>query len=222
MKVPEGEVMGSTQTESDQKNGTRARLLRAGLELLVARGYLGATARDIARAAGVTEVTMYRHFRSKDELFVESFTAQHESVLALIPEPSGSVRRDLEALLDNFYGYLSALPVQGVQLLSELRRHSKTGKIQVDLLEAGINQRLGHLFRHYQETGVLATGDIDHIRIAFMGPIYFYASLDDKDSRARVPSEVYVERFLQGYGKSRARNRQHDRGAGDDLSPGVS
>lgn len=198
--------MGSTQPESDQRNSTRARLLGAGLELLVARGYLGATARDIARAAGVTEVTMYRHFRSKDELFVEAFIAHHELVLALIPAPSGNVRRDLQLLADNFYEFLSVLPVQAVQMMSELRRHSELGKAQVDLLEAAMNRRLGDLFRHYQEAGVLSTDDVDHVRIAFMGPIYFYASRDDKDPHTRLPSEVYVERFLRGYIRSSASN----------------
>lgn len=196
--------MVSKQSDSEQKNGTRARLLGSGLELLVARGYLGATARDIARAAGVTEVTMYRHFRSKDELFVEAFSSYKEAVLALIPEPSGDVQRDLRVLVDNFYEFLSALPVQGVQMMSELRRHSELGKVQVELMETAMNQRLSDLFRYYQETGELLTEDLDHVRIAFLGPIYFYASRDDKDPHTRLPSDVYVERFLRGYSNTSA------------------
>jgi AcrR family transcriptional regulator len=60
--------------------GTRARLLRAGVELISERGYGGASVVAIADRAGVATGALYRHFPSKAELFVELFrrTADHE------------------------------------------------------------------------------------------------------------------------------------------------
>lgn len=47
---------------------TRARIEAAALALFAAKGVDGASTRDIAKAVGVTEGALYRHFASKDEL----------------------------------------------------------------------------------------------------------------------------------------------------------
>jgi AcrR family transcriptional regulator len=52
---------------------TRARLLRSAQELIEEDGYGAASVVAISRRAGVAAGTMYRHFASKEELFVELF-----------------------------------------------------------------------------------------------------------------------------------------------------
>ena len=47
----------------------RAELLAAALPCFARRGYVGTGTRDLARAAGVTEPILYRHFPSKAGLF---------------------------------------------------------------------------------------------------------------------------------------------------------
>jgi AcrR family transcriptional regulator len=54
---------------------TRERLLAAARALVEERGYAGASVLAVADRAGVAAGTLYRHFRSKDELFVELFRA---------------------------------------------------------------------------------------------------------------------------------------------------
>ena len=49
---------------------TRARLLAAALELFAEQGYDATTVAQIAERVGVTEMTFYRHFGSKDQLIV--------------------------------------------------------------------------------------------------------------------------------------------------------
>ncbi len=48
---------------------TRERLIGATMRLVSEKGYLGATTREIAREAGVSELTLFRHFGSKEKLF---------------------------------------------------------------------------------------------------------------------------------------------------------
>jgi len=50
---------------------TKERLLEATLELMSERGYLGATTREIAQRAGVSELTLFRKFGKKEKLFEE-------------------------------------------------------------------------------------------------------------------------------------------------------
>ncbi len=52
---------------------TRARLLQAAQELIEEGGYGAASVIAIAERAGVAAGTLYRHFSSKEELFVELF-----------------------------------------------------------------------------------------------------------------------------------------------------
>jgi AcrR family transcriptional regulator len=52
---------------------TRERLLRAAQEVVEEGGYGAASVIAIAERAGVAAGTMYRHFGSKEELFVELF-----------------------------------------------------------------------------------------------------------------------------------------------------
>src|SRR5437660_5476043 len=54
---------------------TRERVLRAAQELIEEGGYAGAPVAAIAERAGVAAGTLYRHFESKQELFVEVFRA---------------------------------------------------------------------------------------------------------------------------------------------------
>jgi len=49
----------------------REKLLEATLELMSEKGYLGATTREIASLAGVSELTLFRKFGKKERLFEE-------------------------------------------------------------------------------------------------------------------------------------------------------
>ncbi|HEV3053048.1 MAG TPA: helix-turn-helix domain-containing protein, partial [Solirubrobacteraceae bacterium] len=52
---------------------TRERLLRAARAVIEEGGYGAASVAAIAERAGVAAGTLYRHFASKEELFVELF-----------------------------------------------------------------------------------------------------------------------------------------------------
>jgi AcrR family transcriptional regulator len=58
-------VATTTKTER-----TRSRLLAVALELFARQGYDATTVAQIAAAAGVTEMTFYRHFGSKDQVLI--------------------------------------------------------------------------------------------------------------------------------------------------------
>ncbi|HWD64521.1 MAG TPA: helix-turn-helix domain-containing protein [Solirubrobacteraceae bacterium] len=61
---------------------TRDRLLRAARETIEERGYSAASVVVVAERAGVAAGTLYRHFASKEEMFVELFRAVCDRELA--------------------------------------------------------------------------------------------------------------------------------------------
>ena len=59
------------ETAPGRTQRTRARLQTAALELFARQGYEATTVAQIAAAAGVTEMTFYRHFGTKDQLLLD-------------------------------------------------------------------------------------------------------------------------------------------------------
>ena len=58
-------------SSDQQPTDTRSRILQAASDLFLEKGYAAATTRTIAERAGVNEVTLFRHFGSKENLAKE-------------------------------------------------------------------------------------------------------------------------------------------------------
>lgn len=85
---------------------TRERLLAAARELIETGGYGSASVVAIAERTGVAAATLYRHFPSKEELFIEVFRevcGGEERAMAAAADAAGAGAVDrLEAVLATF------------------------------------------------------------------------------------------------------------------------
>ncbi len=80
------------------REDTRAKLLAAAARVYAQHGYLGATTRQIAKEAEVNEVTIFRHFRSKDALLGEAIRVHAARELpAELPAEPADPERELAA-----------------------------------------------------------------------------------------------------------------------------
>jgi AcrR family transcriptional regulator len=82
-------AVANVRGAADAQTGTRERLLHAALEVIQEGGWGGASVAAIAECAGVAAGTLYRHFASKTELFVEIFRAVSQRELAAMSGASG-------------------------------------------------------------------------------------------------------------------------------------
>src|ERR1700729_2397814 len=71
---------------SEQREVAQQRILRAAGAALAARG-LAATVEDVAEAAGVSRRTVFRHFATRDALFVTVIRAGVRRYADQIPAP---------------------------------------------------------------------------------------------------------------------------------------
>jgi AcrR family transcriptional regulator len=94
--------MNSAATPAGRAERTRTRLLAAALDLFARKGYDETTVAEIATAAGVTEMTFYRHFGSKDQLVLE------DPYDPLIASAIGHQPTDLPPLLQAVRGIRAA------------------------------------------------------------------------------------------------------------------
>jgi AcrR family transcriptional regulator len=75
---------------------SRERILEAAARVYAQYGFRGATTRLIAQEAGVNEVTLFRLFGSKAQLFDELLNKQlHESAVPLLPAEPGDPEPEL-------------------------------------------------------------------------------------------------------------------------------
>ncbi len=115
---------------------TRDRILEAAIQVFSQEGFVGATTREIARVAGVNEVTLFRHFQSKEQLLkavAEHITALRLEALSHQDEWTYDLRRDLlyyakihddmleeyQALFRMFIGEAQRHPREALQVLQQ-------------------------------------------------------------------------------------------------------
>ncbi len=94
----------SLSSPKEPKAETRERIVAAAERVLRERGYARATTKEIARAAGLSEGTLYNYFESKEDLWLDVLSAQQlPGFIALVrsfPERAGTatVRANLEEM----------------------------------------------------------------------------------------------------------------------------
>jgi AcrR family transcriptional regulator len=76
---------------------TRERLTRAAGEVFAARGYRGATMREIARRAGANLAAAHYHFGSKQDLYREVTRERFERLEARLEESGGAIADGIAA-----------------------------------------------------------------------------------------------------------------------------
>ncbi|AFV77164.1 MULTISPECIES: TetR/AcrR family transcriptional regulator [Thermus] len=182
-------------TEGDP---TRRRLLQAALELLAERGYRGATTRAIAERAGVSEVTLFRRFRSKGALLREALRGLAPPLSP--PDPNAPLEEGLLGLLEGYLGLLEANRAFLPKLLSELLRHPE---LRGEGVPEGMAEALGRVvgfFRAKQEAGELRKDEPpEELALAFVGPLFARFLLGEVlGVRFPLDPKAYVRGYLEG------------------------
>ena len=86
------EATASTRTARPSADPTRERILAAAVDLFSERSFEGATTREIAARAGVTQPLLNYHFRSKDELWRAAVDELFESLAEVLAARQDGLR----------------------------------------------------------------------------------------------------------------------------------
>lgn len=90
--LTKGEIMNTKKTPVRMnKDDRRAQILDAAMTVFVKKGFTASTTLEIAKAADVSEVTLFRHFASKQEIFLAGI----EPIMLSTLEGSISLSADL-------------------------------------------------------------------------------------------------------------------------------
>ncbi len=187
---------------------TREKILETALKLFSQKGYLGATTKEIAKEAGIAEVTLFRYFPSKEALFGEVintysfFPALKELLEKIKEEPH---EKALKIIAHEFIKVLESKKDLIKIMHSEMQRYPEEIKvIYENIIENTINL-LSEYFKNLQQKDFLRKFDSVFAARAFLGMFfsYFYAkeigkclNLKKEDTKEIV--DAYVDIFLRG------------------------
>ncbi len=154
-----------------KKAETRQRLLESSLHLISEKGYLGATTREISRHAGVTELTLFRHFGTKEKLFMELLSSY-----TFLPR----LKELLPELGDHTYE--EALILIAVNFLTTLKERKSMMKILLSEIHI-YPEKVKRMYRSY----------VDEVRMTLAG---YFVLMQKKAVLRDICPEIAARTFL--------------------------
>jgi AcrR family transcriptional regulator len=160
-----------------KKNLTKQLLLDATLKLISEKGYLGATTREIAQEAGVTELTLFRHFGTKERLF-EALLRSHTflpKLKELLPELDDlSYGDSLRLIATRFLLSLKARKSMVKIMYSEVTIYPEKIKHLYNKFIEDLRSTLASYFKGLQKKGLLRGVSPETAAQLFLGMLFSY------------------------------------------------
>jgi AcrR family transcriptional regulator len=190
----------------------RDQLLQAAARLYAETGYRGATTRRIALQAGVNEITLFRHFGSKDALMREAIARAGSSpVHELLPDAPRDPFREVRDWAKAHIAELRERRSLIRTCMAEIEEHPGIFSAQ-NSSPAVAGKALSKYLRRLREAG-LAKAQFDETAASamLMGALFADAMGRDimRDLYRNEPEEAvdqYVQLFLRGLGVGRRRS----------------
>jgi AcrR family transcriptional regulator len=168
-------VKAKSSTDPSQ---TRQRIIDATAQLFFEQGFAGTTTRAIAERAGVNEVTVFRHFGSKDKLAREILGQYGGKAVVADLEPlfSGDYARDM-ALIGHILMNVLTERISAIRMA--ICEAGKFPEFQQLVAEnpRQLRQMLARYFQRQMDAKVIHPGHPEALAQAFLGMFISYTIL---------------------------------------------
>jgi AcrR family transcriptional regulator len=170
------------------------------IETILRCGYAGATTREIAAAAGVSEMTLFRKFESKARLVTQAFQMVTGRMdFASAARYSGDIAADLLRVVEHYQALVDRHGAFMAVLLVEIPREPELAP----LLDEPISslENIAALLARYQSEGLLRPEPPLQAAAALLGPLVYLMMMRSARPTAKVPAvdlQAHVTAFLSG------------------------
>jgi len=176
------------------------KIYQAVMKVVTEYGYAGATTKQMADAANVSEVTLFRKYESKLQLVKQSIVAIiAQTDFEAATQFSGNVAADLLKVVQ---AYQDSAVKHGrliFMILSEMPRFPELASLLDTPFDIYTN--IGNLIAKYQSEGILQQEHPLHAVSALLGPLMYTAMMHSAIPNGDLPPldlQSHVTRYLEG------------------------
>lgn len=179
---------------------TQNKIIDAAMELVMERGYLAATTKDIAIRAGVNECTIFRKFKGKKEIILSAMQLSKwnpdlsESDFSYV----GNLKQDLTSFSEIYMRKVTPRMVKiSIGLRTpELYPYTEDGILKVpQVFKKVLVQYFGEMY----QAGKISNADAEHLAMMFLsmnfGFVFLTASFGKK--LTNTGKEAYIRNSIQ-------------------------
>ncbi|WP_199613791.1 TetR/AcrR family transcriptional regulator [Paenibacillus alkalitolerans] len=191
----------------NDNQSTSDKILMAAIDLMSEKGYDGTTTKEIAAAAGVNEVTLFRHFGTKQKLLETAFHRYHyaEEMTKLFQESlKWELHTDLLLISRTYHKIMN----RNRKLLYIAQKGSSSLPQEI-YQEAGRHPRhLRNLLTNYltamMEKNKVMTANPEMTAMSFMWMNYgaFYSGLNAKGASPDQPLDDFIEESVRLFARA--------------------
>jgi AcrR family transcriptional regulator len=175
-------------------------IYEAALQAVIERGYSGATTKQIAEAADISEVTLFRKYGNKAELIRQAITSMTEQLdFASAARYTGDVAADLLRVVEMYQRSAEKNGLFIYTIMSEMPRYPELAEVISKPM--GMFNQIGQLLARYQEEGVLKAEHPMHALAGLLGPLIAINMLRNATDKLLMPPPDLVNHvtfFLNG------------------------
>jgi AcrR family transcriptional regulator len=174
-------------------------ILDAALDVIAQKGYAGATTRQIAAAAGINEVTLFRRFGSKQKLLAAAIEQEAEHFTTLGIEYTGDLEADLQRVVRFYRDLMHKRGRMIAMLITEIPRQPEL----IELLQTPLSiiGTITAMIARYQREGALVEEPPMQAFVSLVGPLFMGGVIGlvhpDAVTVSFNPAEQ-VRRYLHG------------------------
>ena len=191
---------------------TKERILEAALEMFSQKGYAGTNIRELTASLGLVKSSMYRHFKSKEEIWntlLDEMIAYYGARFGS-PENLPPIPDSLEGLVA-MTRHMTDVTIHDEKIIMtrkllsiEQFRDDRARDLATKHFLTGLKEMFTHIFTGMMDKGLLRKDDPAMLAFAYTAPI---SSLirwcdrePDKTEEARAKIEAFSRHFVKTYG----------------------
>ncbi len=203
---------------------TKERITEEALTLFAEKGYKGTSVKQIAEAVGIKDASLYKHYKSKQEIFNSIVTLINEHISNLSDTLGLPQNVDQYTEASNFYHkvdyfelkeltrkvfmfYLTDPYISKFWRIAHMEQYQNEqiyGMFRQIFMDDAISYQTS-LFEEMMKAGIFRNGDARAVAISFYAPIFLlltmYVDHPDKKDEALTILDSQIEEFIRVYRK---------------------
>ena len=194
-------------------SNTKDYILEVALDMFSQYGYAGTKLSELATRVGITKAALYKHYKSKEDIWLSAIAMfdEYYKALTATPEHKPTVPDSFEAFKAQELNILKIITsdskiIQGRRLLTIEQFHDeKTASVATErFITVNVN-RLKPIFTAMQNNGLLIDTNVDMLTFTYTTPISSLIQMCDrepgKQAVALKKADNFIDYFFSIFGR---------------------